>query len=103
SHFIRLGEGSVGVTLASLRKETLDLPKLTLKHIDVNLVKEMQKANYRVILDNVAQLEALKPSEEEKPSEKKQKRYIIHEVLIQDVTANIDLLPIGGELTKLTV
>jgi hypothetical protein len=84
-HFLRLGEGDVAVSLASLRQEVVRLPTLTLKTIDVNLEKKDGKANYRVILDNLKKLSG------DRPTEGAQK-YVIETVDIRRVTVHVTAL-----------
>jgi hypothetical protein len=99
-HFLNLGTGGVDVTLPSLRKETVELTRLNLGDLDVNLERRGGKSNYDVILDNLRKLES-----GEKPPEKSgsEKRFIVREIDITDVNIHFDMLPEGGELTKVDV
>ncbi len=97
SHFLNLGEGGVAVDFGTLRQETVTLPKFTLRSVDVNLEKSGGKSNYNVILDNVRRLQSgSAPSSSEGG-----KRFIVKDLLIEDVRIHADLLPIGGEATRL--
>lgn len=103
--FLALGDGRVAVSLASLTKDTIEVPTLALDTIEVNLERREGASNYQVILDNLEKLGGLsKP--EPKPSEKGGKRLIIGELTIRNVTINADMLGAGGiagELTRVTV
>lgn len=98
-HFLSLGDGSLAVSLGSLNSDKIEVPSFKLSKLDVHLEKVNDKANYQVILDNLKKFE----SKEEKPAEpaKEGKRYIVKEVVIENVVIHIDLLPIGGDLTKI--
>lgn len=98
-HFLALGDGSVAVSLGSLTGDKIEVPSFKLSNLDVHLEKVNDKANYQVILDNLKKFE----SKEEKPAEpaKDGKRYIVKEVVIENVVIHVDLLPIGGDLTKI--
>jgi hypothetical protein len=98
-HFLRLGDGGVAVGLGSLMKETVRLPHLTLAELDVNLERRGGKSNYKTIMDNLKRLES-----GDKPADRSggEKRFIVNEVDIRNVTINVDLLPAGGDLTRVT-
>ena len=98
-YFTHLQEGSVEVALGSLRKETVELPTLTLSGLDIHLDKREGKANYDVILDNLGRFESGEDSEKEAGG----KKFVINEILIQRIVVHVQLLPIGGDLTKLDV
>ena len=100
-HFLRLDDGGVAVSLGSLMEEKVILPELTLSGLNVNLERSGGKANYKVIMDNLKKLE----SKEEPPADeqKEGKKFVVEKVGIRDVRVNIDLLPIGGELTRIPV
>lgn len=98
-HFLSLGDGGVDVTLGSLREETVELPLLGLSGLDVVLERREGKANYKVILDNLKRLESGEKKTED-PAAESGKRFIVRKVDIQDVAVTVDLLPIGGDLTK---
>ena len=100
-HFLRLNDGGVAVSLGSLMEEKVILPKLTLSGLNLNLERSGTKANYKVIMDNLKKFE----SEEETPTDeqKEGKKFVIEKVGIRDVRVNVDLLPVGGELTRIPV
>lgn len=87
-HFLRLGDGDVAVTLASLRQDVIRLPTLSLKTLDVNLEKKGDKANYQVILDNLKKL-----SSGEKPAAAEGgAKYVIDNVDIRRINVHVKLL-----------
>ncbi len=98
-HFTHLQEGRVEVALGSLRKETVAVPTLTLSGLDIHLDKREGKANYDVILDNLSRFE----SGDDSAKEADGKKFVINEILIQRIVVHVQLLPIGGDLTKLDV
>ncbi|MHC4108001.1 MAG: hypothetical protein ACYSTY_07940 [Planctomycetota bacterium] len=103
-HFLRLDQGRVAVQLGSLRQETVDLPHLRLNGVDLNLERRNDKANYNVILGNLKKVESAREEPADKPAEKKPgKKFVIEEVTVTDIHVGVDLLPFGGELTRLDV
>lgn len=95
--FLTMGQGGVQVSLGTLRKDIVELPRLSLSDIQINLEKNDAKANYQVILDNLKKLESGDPAQ--KPKEASGKKFVIKQVNISNVKVHVDLLPIGGQLT----
>jgi hypothetical protein len=99
-HFLKLDDSAVAVSLGTLRQDTVDLPRLHLTGLDMNLEKKAGKSNYDVILDNLKRLES---GEKPKDETGEGKNFVIREVLIKDVNVQVDVLPIGGELSRVKV
>ncbi len=102
SHFLALNSGGVSLDAKSIKTKLIELPTLTLTGIDVNLEKAGGKANYQQILDNVKRFEDKDAS---KPSSGSGSEYtfVIRRVEIRDINAHAQLLPIGGDATKVDV
>jgi uncharacterized protein involved in outer membrane biogenesis len=104
-HFLSLGKGGVAVSLGSLRQPTVELPQLSLSNLDVNLEKRNGQTNFGAILDSLKQ----KTGGGDKPKSAPagdEKKFVIRDLDIQNVTVHVDL--VGGpgavsELTKVTV
>lgn len=105
-HFLNLNDGGVAVTLPTLRKDVVELPYLRLGGIDVNLERREGKSNYAVILDNIKKLESSTGGSGggSKPQGGgAEKKFVIREVVVSDIKVHVDLLPIGGSLTRVDV
>jgi len=98
--FVGLGEGRVAVTLGTLMQDTVELPELTLKDIDMVLERRGGSANYQPILDNLARLGSKETPAAESPDSKK---FVIRKLTIQDITVDAQLTQVGGELTRVPV
>ena len=98
-YFTHLGQGDVKVAIKTLLQETVELPTLTLTNLDMHLEKKQGKANYDVILENLKRFE----SQENDQDDAEGKKFIIKEVLIKNIMVHVQLLPLGGSLTKLDV
>jgi hypothetical protein len=96
NHFLTLKDGDVAVTLSSLTSDLVEVPRIRLADIDMNLEKKDGKANYQVILDN------LKGSETQPApkTEEQGKRYMVRELSVKNVTVHVDAL---GPLGKVNV
>ena len=104
AHFLALGDGGVAVSLGTLRQDVVNLPYLTLSDISVNLEKREGKANYKVILDNLKRFESDQPADPKEPKPAKEgKKFIVEKIEISNVNVHVDLLPMGGDVTKLDV
>lgn len=101
-HFLALSAGSVSVSLGSLRQEVVELPTLILSGISMNLERAGDKSNYKVILENLKRFESGGGPPEKKPEEGG-KKFVIRNLEIRDVNVHVNLLPAGGELTKVDV
>lgn len=99
--FFGLGTGSVQVALPTVNQPVIEVPTLNLSDIRVNLEKSGGKANYKLILDNLARLGS--GSTEPKPAGGSEKKFIINEVDIRNVVVHVDLIPEGGTLTQVDV
>ncbi len=106
-HFLALGGGSAEVDFSTLQEETVEIPSLVLEDIDVYLDKEDGKANYEVILDNLARFEGDGSDDTtDEPAadpDAPKKKYVIRKVEIRNVTAHVEFLPVAGDLTRTTV
>jgi hypothetical protein len=100
--FLTMGDGGVNVKLDTLRKEIVEIPRLALSDISVNLEKSEGKANYQVILDNLKKLESGEPSNKPKDTGSG-KKFVINQVEISNVKVHVDLLPVGGSLTTVNL
>ncbi|MCA9289779.1 MAG: hypothetical protein KDA25_01550 [Phycisphaerales bacterium] len=96
-HFLRLGDGGVAVTLASLREDIIELPTLALGDLDVNIQQTGAKANYKVIVDHLKRFEgggAGDPKPKPNP-DADGARFIVRTVSIRDVKVHVDAAPKG--------
>ncbi len=97
--FMSLGSGGVSVSFGTLRQEVVELPRLELADLTVNLERADGKANYQAIVDNLKRFESGK----DKPSTGEEKRFVIRRVDVRNVRANVSMLPVGGSLTTVQV
>lgn len=103
-HFLDLGNGNVAVSLGSLMDDTVVIPELTLSSLSVNLERKGGKANYQVILDGLKRFDEKEDAPQREPQDdaeaKRGKKFVVRHVAINDVNVQVDLLPVGGELTR---
>jgi len=102
-HFLQLDEGFLAVSLGSLRQDTVEVPTLALTGIDINLEKRGGKANYKIITDNLKRFESDDTADDgaQAGAGKPGKKFVVREIIIRDVNVTVDLVPVGGALTRL--
>jgi hypothetical protein len=88
-HALTLGGGFATVTLSSLLKDTVQVPKFHLLGVDINLERHAGKANYQVIMDNLEKV--IGPAPAQPPPD--QKKFIIDELVIADISVHVQVLP----------
>lgn len=101
-HFLALEDGAVAISLGTLREDVVELPTLTLSGISMNLERAGDKSNYKVILENLKRFESGGGPPDKKPEEGG-KKFVIRNLEIRDVNVHVNLIPAGGELTKVDV
>lgn len=100
--FMSLGSGAVAVSLASLRAEVVEIPKIELSTIRVTLERKDGKTNYKVILDNLAKLQSSSGGGggATPQSDQSGKKFIVKDLKVTDVKVTVDMLdtpvPIGS-------
>ncbi len=107
-HFFSLDRLHFEVPPKSLREETIAVRLLELDGVDVSLETVDKKANYEVILDNLnrfsktgsADSSAKKSAPED---EEGGKGLVIHEAVIRDIAARIDLGKVKGDSDRVAV
>jgi hypothetical protein len=103
SHFLTLGAGGVTLDPKTIQSDLIELPTLTLSSIDVNLEKAGGKANYQQILENAKRFESSGSSAPPSSGGSDGPKFVIRRIEIRDINAHAQLLPIGGDATKVDV
>ncbi len=99
--FMQLGHGGVAVSLGTLSSDTVVLPKLELKDLEIDLERNSTGANYNIIMDNLKRLES---GQTQQPKAKGPgKQFKINEIVITNVTAHVDMLGGPSGITKLNI
>jgi hypothetical protein len=101
-HFLELDEGRFEVALGTLTEQRIEAPLLELSGLELALEKREGRTNYGVILERLKQISGGK-APEAPPEDEGGKTFIVHEVVIRDITARVDLLAVGGDLSEVVV
>ena len=101
NQFFALGHGDLAISASSLRSDTIEVPLLALSDISLSLEKQGDKANYQVIMDNLAKLS--KGDAPPKPAAEggAEKKLIINDLIIKNIKVRAELLGGGNALTDL--
>lgn len=102
-HFLSLGAGDMAVSLSTLRQPTVELPRLAMSNLDVNLEKRDGQTNYNAILDHLKQVTGSgEPGKPKPPSDPNEKRFIIRDLNLANITVHVDLVGGPGAISDLT-
>ncbi len=100
-YLLKLEKGELALGLSELRADPIVISRIVLSGIELNLERKRGRTNYGVLLENLSR------SEQEPSASKAQGEagagLVIREVLIRDVTARGQLIPLRGERIKLEV
>jgi len=96
--FLTLDKGGVSVNPQSVQQPVVELPKLSLSGLTVNLEKSGGDANYNTILANLKKL-----SGDGTSASTPGKRFVVREVAITGVVINADVLGLGAVSPRLSI
>lgn len=108
--FFSMRATELELPVSELMKSCITIPSLVLDGISLDLERNAQGTNYDAILENLKRFESESGSPESAPSEEKSsssdsdgKTFLLRSLVIRDVRATVNLVPAGGDLTKLSV
>jgi hypothetical protein len=102
-HFMRLGRGELELSLSSLTSDLVEVPSLVLDGLSLSLERKDGKANYDEILKHLEKAVGSDGKKAPPADEGSAKKFVIREIVLNNVRAEVQLLPVGGSLTKTTV
>ncbi len=100
-YLLKLEKGELAVGLSELRADPIVISRIALSGIELNLERKRGRTNYGVLLDNLSRSES--EPRVSKAGREAGAGLVIREVLIRDVTARGQLIPLHGERIKLEV
>ncbi len=95
-HFLALKKCQASVTLDSLNKDVVEVPKLSLSGIDVSLERSSAGSNYGKIIENISKLKGPTPQ-----AGGPEKKFIIHELTIENISIHADILGAPGQIGQI--
>jgi hypothetical protein len=101
-HFLRLESAAMDVDLGTVRQDVVVVPLFALHGIHVALEREGSKTNYGAILRNLERFESGEAPAEAEPSGP-QKRFIVNQLVIEDVNALLEWSDVASDQTGLKV
>jgi len=90
--FLRLGNLTVQVSLPSLRDPVVEVPELTLDVLEIQLLQQGGKSNYRPVLDGLKRSGG--------KQDKHAKAFVIRRLVIRDVSAKVEVTLPGGKTVQ---
>ncbi len=91
-HFLAMKKGELAVTLDSLNKDIVEIPRLTLSGIDLNLERSSSGSNYGKIIESLSKLKG------SSSSTGPEKKFVVHELTIENISIHADLLGAPGPI-----
>lgn len=102
--FFSLQAARLDLPLSSLADDPVTIPALVLEGITLDLERNSGGTNYGVILDNLSRFESKQPEAGEgSDSPEAGKAFLLRRLVLREARAIVDLVPGGGELTKLSL
>ena len=98
AHLMKSGRFDVEVKPGSVLTDTIAIPMFELNGLDLNIEQKLGKSNVGEVMDNLKRL-----SGDDKTDKGGGKELNIDSVVIRNVTATIQVLPIGGKASTVTV
>lgn len=98
-HFLRLEAGELELRLRSLTDDPIVIPRLELRGVHLNLEQRQGRTNYGVILDHMDGA----ASSGDNVAEQEATNVVLEEVVIRDVAARVQLLPVAGKLSAIDI
>jgi hypothetical protein len=99
--FLALEKARISVDVETLTDGQVDIPRLHLEGLDLNIEKREGLANYESILENLQRFDSGKESPSAPESApRKVSTIALREIVIRDIRVSAALLPLGGALTR---
>ena len=103
THFFALGSARLALPLGQLLEDHVTIPALELEGVTLDLERGDQGTNYGQILDHLARFETEEAAPAQEGAQDGGKTFHVQKLALRDVRATVQLLPAGGQLTKLEV
>jgi len=93
-HFIKVGKVETGVAIGSLMTDTVEVSRIEIDGLDLNIEAKLSSTNVTALLDNI------KARIGKGESGRKLK---VGKVIVRNVVAHVQVLPVGGNVSTLEV
>lgn len=101
--FFYLGDADFALEAGSIQAEVIEVPKLALDNVVISIEQQEDNANYQVIMDNLAKLSEQGPPAEETEESGSSQKFVIRELSLTNIKANLKLTGPAGLLGEQTV
>jgi len=91
-HFLNLSEASTSVGFSKLLGDTIEIDRVEIRGVTIDLERKDGRANYDVILANLQKLSGKPAAQDEAAG--KSKNLVIRKLVLSDVKARLGLLPV---------
>jgi len=101
-HLMRAGRFDLAVRAGSLFSDTIEVNRFELTDLDLHIEQKLGSSNISTVLDNI-KAKAGKPAPEGEKAEAAGKKVKADRIVVRNVSAHIQLLPVGGQASTLDV
>lgn len=99
AHLMKSGRFELEVKTGTVFSETIEIPRFELDGLDLNIEQKLGGNNVSEVIENVSKL----VGEEDPESKEEGKRLLIDSIVIRNIVAHVQLLPIAGKAGTLTI
>jgi len=100
-HLMKTRRLEVSLRPGSLMEDTIEVSRFEIDGLDLNLEQKVGSTNISALLDNIKKQEA--PAKPEQPQQPGGKKLKVNRIVVRNVVAHVQVLPIGGNATTLDV
>lgn len=101
--FFALRGAQLELPLAALLEERITIPALVLEGITIDIERNSKGTNYGVILGNLERFESGESSPSDDAGSGEGKTFLLQRLVLRDIRAQVNLVPAGGDLTRLSL
>jgi hypothetical protein len=101
--FFALRAARLELPFSTLLEERITIPALVLEGITLDIERNSKGTNYGVILDNLERFESGEAPPPEESGGGKGKSFLLQRLVLRDIRAQVNLVPAGGDLTRLSL
>jgi hypothetical protein len=100
-HLMKAERIEVGLRLGSLMGDTVEVTRFEIQGLDMNIEQKLGSSNVSALLNNIKSTGG--GGQKEQPKEAGGRKVKVERVVVRDVVAHAQVLPIGGKATTLDI
>ncbi len=97
-HLVRVRMVDLGVEIGTLREETIRVRRFELDGVDLHVEQQIGRSNVSTVLEHIQDR-----ASKDEPAEPGGRKVQVDRIVVRNVTAHIQVLPVGGKATTVDV